>query len=109
MHLLLLCAPLRCAPLPHSPEEALACAIYLNDKYFLDGRDPNGYVGCMWSIGGVHDQVRRVCVWWFGGGRGTAWLVVEGCMLGSGTNQPQLVSRQAAVKAQGVPGCCAAQ
>lgn len=31
-------------------------AIYLNDKYELDGRDPNGYVGCMWSIGGVHDQ-----------------------------------------------------
>ncbi|KAF6253825.1 class II photolyase [Scenedesmus sp. NREL 46B-D3] len=39
-----------------SPEEALACCIYMNDKYFLDGRDPNGYVGCMWSIGGVHDQ-----------------------------------------------------
>lgn len=28
-----------------SPEEALAIAIYLNDKYSLDGRDPNGYVG----------------------------------------------------------------
>ena len=27
-----------------------------NDKYELDGRDPNGYVGCMWSIGGIHDQ-----------------------------------------------------
>uniref|UniRef100_A0A383VG34 Deoxyribodipyrimidine photo-lyase n=1 Tax=Tetradesmus obliquus TaxID=3088 RepID=A0A383VG34_TETOB len=39
-----------------SPEEALAACIYLNDKYFLDGRDPNGYVGCMWSIGGLHDQ-----------------------------------------------------
>jgi deoxyribodipyrimidine photo-lyase len=39
-----------------SPEEALATSIYLNDKYSLDGRDPNGYVGCMWSIGGVHDQ-----------------------------------------------------
>ena len=34
-----------------SPEEALASAIYLNDRYQLDGRDPNGYVGCMWSIG----------------------------------------------------------
>ena len=22
----------------------------------LDGRDPNGYVGCMWSIAGIHDQ-----------------------------------------------------
>ena len=28
-----------------SPEVALADAIYLNDKYSLDGRDPNGYVG----------------------------------------------------------------
>ncbi|KAL2902254.1 Deoxyribodipyrimidine photo-lyase [Bienertia sinuspersici] len=38
------------------PEEALATAIYLNDKYEIDGRDPSGYVGCMWSICGVHDQ-----------------------------------------------------
>ncbi|OVA07673.1 DNA photolyase [Macleaya cordata] len=38
------------------PEEALTIAIYLNDKYEIDGRDPNGYVGCMWSICGVHDQ-----------------------------------------------------
>lgn len=38
------------------PEEALRVAIYLNDRYSLDGRDPNGYVGCMWAIGGVHDQ-----------------------------------------------------
>jgi len=28
-----------------SPEEALKIAIYLNDKYSLDGRDPSGYVG----------------------------------------------------------------
>lgn len=39
-----------------SPEDALSIAIYLNDKYALDGRDPNGYVGCMWAIGGVHDR-----------------------------------------------------
>uniref|UniRef100_A0A8D8BYM9 Deoxyribodipyrimidine photo-lyase n=1 Tax=Culex pipiens TaxID=7175 RepID=A0A8D8BYM9_CULPI len=39
-----------------SPEEALETAIYLNDRYQLDGRDPNGYVGCMWSIAGIHDQ-----------------------------------------------------
>ncbi|KAG5677767.1 hypothetical protein PVAND_007498 [Polypedilum vanderplanki] len=38
-----------------SPEEALEFSIYLNDRYSIDGRDPNGYVGCMWSIGGVHD------------------------------------------------------
>lgn len=40
----------------NSPEEALRIAIYLNDKYELDGRDPNGYTGCSWSIGGVHDR-----------------------------------------------------
>jgi deoxyribodipyrimidine photo-lyase len=39
-----------------SPEEALCIAMYLNDKYELDGRDPNGYVGCAWSVGGVHDR-----------------------------------------------------
>ena len=39
-----------------SPEEALRIAIFLNDKYELDGRDPNGYTGCAWSIGGVHDR-----------------------------------------------------
>lgn len=39
-----------------SPDEALAIGIYLNDKYALDGRDPNGYVGVAWSVGGVHDR-----------------------------------------------------
>jgi len=39
-----------------SPEEALKTAIYLNDKYELDGRDPNGYTGCAWAIGGLHDR-----------------------------------------------------
>jgi deoxyribodipyrimidine photo-lyase len=39
-----------------SPEEAQAVTIYLNDKYELDGRDPNGYAGIAWSIGGVHDR-----------------------------------------------------
>merc|ERR1712048_10230 len=39
-----------------SPKEALKFAIYLNDRYSIDGRDPNGYVGCMWSICGIHDQ-----------------------------------------------------
>lgn len=40
----------------NSPEEAIEIAIYLNDKYELDGRDPNGYTGIAWSIGGVHDR-----------------------------------------------------
>jgi deoxyribodipyrimidine photo-lyase len=38
------------------PGEALEIAIYLNDRYELDGRDPNGYTGIAWSIGGVHDR-----------------------------------------------------
>lgn len=39
-----------------SPEEAMEIAVYLNDRYELDGRDPNGYAGIAWSIGGVHDR-----------------------------------------------------
>ncbi len=39
-----------------SPEEATKIAIYLNDRYELDGRDTNGYTGVAWSIGGVHDR-----------------------------------------------------
>ncbi len=39
-----------------SPGQAQKFAIYLNDKYSLDGRDPNGYSGIAWSIGGVHDR-----------------------------------------------------
>ncbi|HPU24229.1 MAG TPA: deoxyribodipyrimidine photo-lyase [Candidatus Kapabacteria bacterium] len=40
----------------NSPEEAQQIAIYLNDKYSIDGRDPNGYTGIAWSVGGVHDR-----------------------------------------------------
>jgi len=39
-----------------NPEIALQIAINLNDKYELDGRDPNGYAGIAWSIGGIHDR-----------------------------------------------------
>ena len=39
-----------------SPEEAQQTAIELNDKYQLDGRDPNGYTGIAWSVGGIHDR-----------------------------------------------------
>lgn len=39
-----------------SVEKAMEYAIYLNDKYELDGRDPNGYTGIAWSIGGLHDR-----------------------------------------------------
>ena len=36
--------------------EAIKVGIYLNNKFELDGRDPNGYVGVMWAMGGVHDR-----------------------------------------------------
>jgi deoxyribodipyrimidine photo-lyase len=39
-----------------SAEEAMEVATLLNDRYELDGRDPNGYTGIAWSIGGVHDR-----------------------------------------------------
>jgi deoxyribodipyrimidine photo-lyase len=39
-----------------SPEDAIAIAIRLNDKYSLDGRDPNGYAAILWSIAGLHDR-----------------------------------------------------
>lgn len=39
-----------------STREAFKIAVYLNDRYALDGRDPNGYAGIAWSIGGVHDR-----------------------------------------------------
>ena len=39
-----------------SPDEAMRIAVRLNDRYELDGRDPNGYAGIAWSIGGVHDR-----------------------------------------------------
>lgn len=33
------------------PQEAFDIACYLNDKYALDGRDPNGYAGISWCLG----------------------------------------------------------
>lgn len=32
-------------------EEALASLLYLNNKYALDGRDPNSYAGIQWCFG----------------------------------------------------------
>ena len=31
-------------------------AVHLNDKYFLDGRDPNGYAGVAWAMLGKFDR-----------------------------------------------------
>ena len=35
---------------------AFAIAVDLNDRYEMDGRDPNGYTGVAWAIGGKHDR-----------------------------------------------------
>lgn len=39
-----------------SPQDAINTLIYLNDFYSIDGGDPNGYTGIMWSVAGVHDR-----------------------------------------------------
>ena len=41
-----------------TPDAATAVkyCVYLNDKYFLDGRDPNGYAGIAWAILGKFDR-----------------------------------------------------
>jgi deoxyribodipyrimidine photo-lyase len=39
-----------------SPAEAYDIAVRLNDRYELDGRDPNGYAGIAWAIAGKHDR-----------------------------------------------------
>jgi len=39
-----------------SAADAYRTAVYLNDKYELDGRDPNGYAGIAWAIVGKFDR-----------------------------------------------------
>jgi deoxyribodipyrimidine photo-lyase len=39
-----------------TPAEAFRIAVNLNDKYELDGRDPNGYAGIAWAIVGKFDR-----------------------------------------------------
>lgn len=34
-----------------SPEDAARILVHLNDKYALDGRDPNSYSGILWCLG----------------------------------------------------------
>ena len=41
-----------------SPREAFRTALYLNNKYELDGRDPNGFTGVAWCFG-KHDRPWR--------------------------------------------------
>jgi deoxyribodipyrimidine photo-lyase len=38
-----------------TPEEAFKNTLYLNNKYFIDGRNANGFVGVAWCFG-VHDR-----------------------------------------------------
>jgi deoxyribodipyrimidine photo-lyase len=38
------------------PARAFDWAVTLNDRYELDGRDPNGYAGIAWAIVGKHDR-----------------------------------------------------
>jgi deoxyribodipyrimidine photo-lyase len=38
-------------------DTAMEWAIYLNDKYEIDGRDPGGYAGIAWSMLGKFDRV----------------------------------------------------
>lgn len=58
-----------------TPEEAQSTAIHLNDRYELDGRDPNGYAGIAWSLGGVHDRA------WFNRPviGPIRWMTANGC------------------------------
>jgi len=35
---------------------AMKYCVYLNDKYFIDGRDPGGYAGIAWAIVGKFDR-----------------------------------------------------
>ena len=38
------------------PETAFDLTLEMNNKYFMCGRDPNGYTGVAWAIGGKHDR-----------------------------------------------------
>ena len=39
----------------NTPQHAFQTALYLNNKYFLDGRDPNSFTGIAWCFGN-HDR-----------------------------------------------------
>jgi deoxyribodipyrimidine photo-lyase len=38
-----------------TPEQGYYTALFLNNKYFLDGRDPSGYANVGWVFG-LHDR-----------------------------------------------------
>ena len=39
----------------HTPQDAFKTALHLNNRYFLDGRDPNSFTGISWCFG-THDR-----------------------------------------------------
>ena len=39
-----------------NPAVAFQSAVTMNDRYELDGRDPNGYAGIAWAIAGKYDR-----------------------------------------------------
>lgn len=39
-----------------SPEVALRTGQYFNDRFAVDGNDPNGFTGVGWSMMGIHDM-----------------------------------------------------
>jgi deoxyribodipyrimidine photo-lyase len=39
-----------------SSDDLLARRRPLNDFYEIDGADPSGYVGVLWSVAGAHDR-----------------------------------------------------
>lgn len=41
-----------------TPETAFTTAVYLNNKYEHDGREPNGFAGVAWRLG-KHDRPRK--------------------------------------------------
>ena len=47
-----------------TPEQAFRTTLAINNKYFLDGRDPNSYAGVAW-IFGMHDRAwfERLHLW----------------------------------------------
>jgi deoxyribodipyrimidine photo-lyase len=38
-----------------TPQQAFATALFLNNRWFLDGRDPNSFAGVAWCFG-RHDR-----------------------------------------------------